>query len=328
MRAIQCDAYGEPEGLVPRDLPAPTAGPGEALVAVEAVGLGFVDALYVRGAYQVKRPLPFVPGSEMAGRVIAVGTGVDAALVGKRVVALSPLGALAERVALPASACTVVPDAIDPAIAAGMLVDYCTALYGLDTCGHLKRGETLMVLGASGGVGDAALDVAKAMGARTIAVASSAEKLLACKHRAPALSIDYNRPDWRKTLEAANAGHAIDAVWDPVGGPYSETAFRCLSPGGRHLVVGFAAGEIPRLPLNLALLKRASLVGVDWGGHVRADPALNANAPILARLLAWVAEGRIAPRVHVAGGLDATASALRALLDRKSVGKPVIRVGG
>ena len=240
--------------------------------------------------------------------------------------ALAPDGALAERIALPARSSTPVPDAVDPAIAAGMLVNYSTALYGLDMCGALRMGETILVLGAAGAVGDAALDVAQAMGARTIAAASSPEKLAACRARGAGLAIDYSKPDWRKALEAANAGHRIDMVYDPVGGAYSETAFRCLSPGGRHLVVGFATGEIPRIPLNLPLLKRSSIVGVDWGGYVRANPAADANAPILARLLTWLVDGCIDPRPHVTMHLDQAPAILRRLLDRQSIGKPVVRL--
>jgi len=326
VRAIQCVAYGDPEALVPSDIEEPVAGVADVVVAVEAVGLGYVDALYVRGAYQVKRPLPFVPGSEVAGRVVALGGDADPSLLGRRVMALSPNGALVERIALPARSCTPLPEAVDPAVAAGMLVNYSTALYGLDMCGALRAGETILVLGAAGAVGDAALDVARAMGARTIAAASSPEKLAACRARGADLAIDYSKPDWRKALEVANAGHRIDMIYDPVGGTYSETAFRCLSPGGRHLVVGFATGEIPRLPLNLPLLKRSSIVGVDWGGYVRADPAGDANAPILARLLTWLADGRIDPRPQVTMHLDQAPAILRRLLDRQSIGKPVVRL--
>ncbi|MDR3500803.1 MAG: NADPH:quinone oxidoreductase family protein [Parvibaculum sp.] len=324
MRAVRCVTYGEPSGLAVETLPAPVPGPGEVLIAVEAAGLGYVDALFVRGTYQVKLPLPFVPGSEIAGTIEAVGEGVPGDLIGSRVMALSNRGALAEKIAIPAAICTTIPDEMSAEAAAGFLVSYCTAIYGLDNCGKLQPGETVLVLGASGGVGMAAIDVAKAMGARVIAAASTAEKREVAQKHGADMVLDYSVPEWRKALDALTEKRGANLVYDPVGGEYSETAFRCLAPGGRHLVVGFANGEIPKLPLNLALLKRASLVGVDWGGEIRANP--RANGLLLAKLLDWVVAGKIHPEPAASFPLAEAGAVLQRLLERRMVGKPVIRV--
>lgn len=324
MRAIRCVNYGEPSELRVENLEEPVPGPGQILLDVEAAGLGYVDALLVRGTYQVKMPLPFVPGSEVAGVIEAVGEGVSSDLIGSRVMALSPRGALAEKVAIPAAVCSTIPDEMSAEAAAGFIVSYCTALYGLENCGHLQPGETVLVLGAAGGVGMAAIDVAKAMGARVIAAASTAEKRDAAKAHGADMVLDYSDPDWRKALDALVKKRGVNLVYDPVGGAYSETAFRCLAPGGRHLVVGFANGEIPKLPLNLALLKRASLVGVDWGGEIRANP--KANGPLLHKLCDWVAAGKIHPEPTASFPLEDAGDVLQRLLERKMIGKPVIRV--
>ena len=324
MRAIRCVNYGEPSGLRVENLEEPVPGPGQVLLDVEAAGLGYVDALLVRGAYQVKTPLPFIPGSEVAGTIEAVGEGVSSDLIGSRVMALSPRGALTEKVAIPAAVCSTIPDEMSAEAAAGFIVSYCTALYGFETCGHLQPGETVLVLGAAGGVGMAAIDVAKAMGARVIAAASTAEKRDAAKAHGADMVLDYSDPEWRKALDALVEKRGVNVVYDPVGGAYSETAFRCLAPGGRHLVVGFANGEIPKLPLNLALLKRASLVGVDWGGEIRANPG--ANGPLLHKLSEWVEAGKIHPEPTASFPLEEAGDVLQRLLERKMIGKPVIRI--
>lgn len=324
MRVIRCVNYGEPSGLTIENLDEPVPGPGEVLLDVEAAGLGYVDALFVRGTYQVKMPLPFVPGSEVAGTIEAVGEGVSPDLIGTRVMALSPRGALAEKIAIPAVVCTSLPDDMSTSAAAGFIVSYCTALYGLETCGHVQPGETVLVLGAAGGVGMAAIDVAKAMGARVIAAASTAEKRDAAKAHGADMVVDYTDPDWRKALDVLVEKRGVNVVYDPVGGAYSETAFRCLAPGGRHLVVGFANGEIPKLPLNLALLKRASLVGVDWGGEMRANPKI--MGPLLHKLTDWVVADKIHPEPTASFPLAEAGDVLQRLLERRMVGKPIIQV--
>lgn len=325
MRAFHCIQYGEPGDLKLVDLPEPEAAPGEVIVAIEAAGLGFVDALHVRGGYQLKKPLPFIPGNEIAGTIIALGEGVAPDILGKRVVALSRDGGLASRAAIPLDACTIVPDGFSSAAAASSLVNYCTGIYGLETCGGLQAGETVLVLGASGGVGMAAIDIARGLGAKVVAAASTDAKLAACKAAGADLVINYTGDNWRKDLETQLAGQPINVVYDPVGGAWSETAFRCLAPGGRHLVVGFAGGDIPRIPLNLPLLKRASIVGVDWGGHVRADPAH--AAPLMARLLTLVQEKKINPQPGATFPFNEAPNVLTRLVNRDSIGKPVIMMG-
>ncbi|MBX3447868.1 MAG: NADPH:quinone oxidoreductase family protein [Parvibaculum sp.] len=326
MKAIRCHAYGAPSSLTLEDMDDPAPRAGEVVIETEAAGLGYVDALLVAGRYQVKTPLPFVPGSEVAGRVVALGEGVPGKMMGQRVMALSPRGALAEKLALPAVVCIPVPANMSAEAAAGFIVSYCTALYGFDTCGHLREGETVLVLGAAGGVGMAAIDVAKAMGAKVIAAASTEAKRNAALAAGADAALDYSDPEWRKALEPLTGRRDVDIVYDPVGGDFSEAAFRSLAPGGRHLVVGFAAGDIPRIPLNLPLLKRASIVGVDWGGEIRANPA--SNIPLMQKLTEWAAAGKIHPEPAASFPLAEAPAVLQRLLDRESVGKPVIRFAG
>ncbi|MFN4354805.1 NADPH:quinone oxidoreductase family protein [Parvibaculum sp.] len=323
MKAIRCHAYGAPSSLTLEELPDLAPRAGEVVIETEAAGLGYVDALLIAGRYQVKTPLPFVPGSEVAGRVVALGEGVPEKMMGTRVMALSPRGALAEKLALPAMGCIPVPANMSAEAAAGFIVSYCTALYGFADCGHLREGETVLVLGAAGGVGMAAIDVAKAMGAKVIAAASTDEKRKAALAAGADFALDYSDPEWRKQLEPITGRRDVDLVYDPVGGDFSEAAFRSLAPGGRHLVVGFAAGDIPRIPLNLPLLKRASIVGVDWGGHIRANPA--SNIPLMQKLTEWVTAGKIHPEPAASFPLAEAPAVLQRLLDRESIGKPVIR---
>lgn len=324
MRAIRCHAYGEPKALTLDEVAEPVPGAGDLLVAVEAVGLGFVDALRIRGGYQIKNPLPFVAGSELAGKVVGVGPAVEASWIGKRVMGWGLAGALAEKAVVKAATSTLIPELLSSEAASGFSVSYCTALYGLETCGRLQKGETVLILGAGGGVGLAAIDVAHMLGARTIAAASSQAKLDAAKAQGADLTVDYGGPEWRKAVQAVAGDRGIDVIVDPVGGAYSETAFRCLRPGGRLLVVGFANGEIPRIPLNLALLKRASIVGVDWGGLRSAD--IKAAGQILERLAGDVAAGRLKPPATSVHPLPDAPQVMQSLLDRTSVGKPIIRV--
>lgn len=325
MKAVQCLAYGDPKNLVIADLPAPTPGPHDAIIAVEAAGLGFADGLVVRGAYQVKRPLPFIPGSELAGTVVAVGSEAPQHLVGKRVMALAERGALCERAVVYAAQCVPLPEKFSSVAAAAALVNYSTAIYGFESCGHLQPGETVLVLGASGGVGMAAIDVAKGLGATVIAAASSDDRLAACVKGGADFTVNYSAPDWRKALEAVLDGRKLTVIYDPVGGQWSETAFRCLSPGGRLLVVGFAGGDIPKIPLNLPLLKRASIVGVDWGGHVRAEAG--AASVIFERMIELVNEGLINPQPTATFALEESPALLTRMLNRENIGKPVVAIG-
>jgi NADPH:quinone reductase len=324
MRAILCTSYGEPRHLALMDVEASHPGDGEILVQMEAAGLGYYDALVVQGKYQIKRPLPFIPGSEIAGLVVAVGAGVDPNLQGRRIMGISPQGALAELICMPASECVPVPDGMSSEAAAASIISYCTALHGLQTCGGLRSGETVLVLGASGGVGLAAIEVARTLGARVVAAASTQAKLDLCVEHGAALTVNYANPEWRTELESMVGKGGIDVVYDPVGGSYSETSLRCLKPGGRFLVVGFASGEIPKIPLNIVLLKQCSITGVDWGALQRSHPG--ANTPLLIALANLVAQKAITPRASSIHALENAPDVLQSLLDRRNLGKPVIRM--
>lgn len=321
MKAMQCVAYGDPPELRIGEVDDPLPGPGEVLIEVEAVGLGYFDAVLLAGKYQERPALPFIPGREHAGRVVGLGAGADPALLGARVAAIAFGGAMAGKAVAHAAHCMVVPPDMSPAVAGSLLSAYATSLYALETCGAIRRGETVLVLGAAGAVGAAAIDVAKALGGRVVAAASSPEKLDYCRRRGADIVIDYTRPDWRKALKE-ELGGGVDLIVDTVGGPASEPAFRSINPGGRHLVVGFASGEIARLPLNLPLLKRASVVGVDWGGFMQTDHA--GNRALLDRLGGLLRDGRLCPEVTSVHRLDEVGAVLRALVERRSIGKPVI----
>jgi NADPH2:quinone reductase len=328
MLTYRCSAFGAPETLerVEMDTPAPVAG--EAVVAVAAAGVGFVDGLLIQGRYQVKPPLPYFPGSEFSGRVTDVGAGVSDLQTGDRVLGLAPAGAFADFVRIPAAGLVRVPDGLDDNTAAGFYINYATALYGLRDCGRLQPGETLLILGAAGGVGSAAIAVAKTLGAHVIAAASSEAKRQAALASGADQVLDYSQPDWRDALKAATAASGLQLVYDPVGGATAEPALRSLSPGGRFLVVGFASGDIPRIGLNLALLKRCAIVGVDWGGEARANPGI--NAALMGTLLDWIKAGRLKPAAVVVRPMAELPAALNDQLAGRIVGKLVVsnRPGG
>ena len=292
MRSVVCQEFGPPSSLEEIEVPVPVPGPDQLLVRVTATGLGFVDGLLIQGLYQVKPPLPYYPASEFAGVVEASGASCREIAVGERVFG-SASGALADYVCVAEASCCVTPAAISDAVAAGLYINYLTAIYGLQSCGKLQPGETVLILGAAGGVGSAAIAVARAMGARVIAAASSEAKRAAALSAGAHQVVDYSRSDWRDALRKELNGAPLDAVYDPVGGDVSEPALRSLSPGGRFLVVGFASGTIPKIALNLALLKRCAIVGVDWGGEARQNPQI--NAPLLATLVDWIESGKLVP---------------------------------
>ncbi len=322
MKAIECQSYAPPEDLVLVEKPAPQPKDGEVLIRVGAAGAGFVDGLLVQGLYQVKMPLPFIPGNELAGEVLSVGDNVTSLRPGDRVVATSMGGAFAEQIALPAAVCIRIPDTLGFNEAAGLIISYCTALYGLKTCGRMESGETVLVLGGAGGVGSSTIRLAKAMGARVIAAASSQAKRDACREMGADATVDYTKENWRDELKVLIAETGLDIVFDPVGGDFSEPALRSLSPGGRFLVVGFAAGEIPKIALNLALLKRCHISGVDWGGFARAD--VNNALPYIEELISMTTAGELKPEGIVAYPLAEAGQALRDMLDRKAIGKVVL----
>ncbi len=322
MRAIVCSEFNSPDSLTVSEVDTPSPGETDVLVKVEATGLGYVDALTVAGLYQIKPQLPFIPGNEVSGVVEQTGDNVKHLRAGQRVLAQPPNGGLAEYISLPESRCTPIPDALSFDAAAGFLVNYCTAFHGLGRCGQLQEKETVLVLGASGGVGIAAIDVAKAMGATVIAAASTQDKRDACIAAGADASIDYSVDSWRDELRTVLDGKPLDVVYDPVGGDYAEPALRSLSPDGRFLVVGFAAGDIPRIPVNLVLLKRCSIVGVNWGGHIAANPS--ESREVLNTLLEWISNGRINPIAGETFTLDEAGSAMMKMLNREAIGKIVI----
>jgi len=323
MRAVKCSAFGPPADLERVEVEEPTPGPGEAVVAVAAAGVGYVDGLMIQGRYQVKPPLPYFPGSEFAGRVLATGEGVVGLQPGERVMGLAPGGAFADQVRVRVDALIPLPDTLDDLTAAGFFINYATALYGLRDCGALQPGETALILGAAGGVGSAAIAVARAMGARVIGAASSEEKRAAARASGADAVVDYTREDWRAELKELVGNTGLNLVYDPVGGDVAEPALRSLAPGGRFLVVGFASGRIPQIALNLALLKRCSIIGVDWGGASRADPAI--NRPLLTTLLDWINDGRLQPAAVVVRPMNEVRSALEDQLSGRIVGKLVLR---
>lgn len=322
MRAIVFSDYAPPENAEVKNIDPPKPGSQDVVIDVKAAGVGFVDGLVVQGLYQVRPPLPFTPGSEIAGIVSEVGSEVKTLKGGDRVMTLAPAGGFAEKAKAFAVACVPIPDNLSFEAAAGFTVAYCTGLYGLKDQGDIKKGETVLVLGGAGGVGLAAIDIAKTLGAHVIAAASTDEKRALCISQGADKTIDYTKDGWRNDIKSLTDGRGVDLVYDPVGGDLSELALRSLGHGGRHLVIGFASGTIPRIPLNLPLLKRCRIVGVDWGGWMREDPSR--NVPLLTQLMEWVALGSLHPAAGQTYTLDKAGVAMRDLLDRKVVGKAVV----
>jgi len=323
MRAALCKTLTGPDDIVIEDIAEPVAGTGEAVIRVHAAALNFLDTLSVRGKYQFKPPMPFSPAGEFAGVVESVGPGAKYVTVGDRVFGTAGHGAAREKMAVKTESLIKIPDTVSDDIAAGVTVTYGTGLHGLKDRGALKAGENVVILGASGGAGLAAVELAKLMGARVIACASTAEKLAICTdHGADAL-INYSSGDLKEDIRAATGGKGADVVYDCVGDKYAEPAIRAMNWGGRYLVIGFAAGQIPKIPLNLLLLKSSSLVGVFWGAHVTRDPV--ANRANLEQLIGWVAEGKLKPHIHKIFPLAQTADAIRELDRRASAGKVIIK---
>ncbi len=326
MRALVCRAFGPLDDLKVGDLPDPAIAPGHVIVDVAAAGLNFPDVLCVQGLYQFKPETPFAPGQEGAGVVAEVGDGVTHLKPGDRVAFVQLSGAIAEKALVPANMCIPVPDGMDLTTAAAFSMAYGTSFYALKQRAGLRAGETLLVLGAAGGVGLAAVELGKAMGATVIAAASSAEKLKACVAAGADHGINYADEDLKARAKELTGGAGVNVVYDPVGGPYSEPALRSLAWEGRHLVVGFAAGEIPKIPLNLTLLKSCQIVGVFWGAWTFRDP--KAAAANFAELHALFDAGELKPVISETYDLDHAVDGLRALAERRAVGKLVVAVGG
>jgi len=322
VKAVLCKQYGPPETLVVEELPSPRAGPGEAVVSVKAASVNFPDVLIIQNKYQFKPPLPFSPGSELAGVVKEVGAGVSSVRPGDKVMAFTTYGAFAEEVKTEAARLLPIPEGMDFNSAAAFVLTYGISDHALRDRGALRAGETLLVLGAAGGVGLAAIEIGKALGARVIACASSGEKLAVCREHGADATINYAAEDLRERIKSLTEGRGVEVIYDPVGGAYSEPAFRSIAWRGRLLVVGFAAGEIPKLPLNLALLKGASVVGVFWGDFARREP--KAFAGSIAQLGLWFREGKLRPHVSKIYPLEKAADALRLMAARQVKGKVVL----
>jgi len=322
MRRIVCPELGPPDVLVVEDGPALEPGPGRVVVDVAAAGVNYVDALFVAGQYQIKPPLPFVPGSEVAGTVAAIGEGVEGVAVGDRVVAMPGLGGYAEQVDLSPRQLAAVPDGLTLPAAAAFIQSYCTALFALRDRAHLAAGESVLVLGAGGGVGQAAIDVAKALGARVIGAASTEEKRSAARSAGADEVIDTATESIKDRARELSGADGVDVVIDTVGGELAEPALRALRLFGRFVVIGFASGAIPKLPANQVLLRNRSVVGVDWGAWTMIDPA--GQAALLDEALTMVADGRLHPAEPTAYPFDAVAEALGDLLGRRVTGKVVL----
>lgn len=322
MKAVLCKAYGPPDSLVVEELPSPAPGHGEVLLAVRACGVNFPDVLIIQNKYQFRPPLPFAPGGEVAGVVTALGEGVRGLAVGDRVIGSTGWGGFAEEIVIDAGRVIPIPDEMDFVTASAFLLTYGTSHHALKDRAQLRAGETLLVLGAAGGVGLAAVELGKVMGARVIAAASTPEKLAVCREHGADEVIDYAREDLKERVKQLTAGEGADVVYDPVGGSYSEAALRATAWNGRFLVIGFAAGDIPKVPLNLVLLKGCQIVGVFWGAFTAREPARHlAN---VAELMAWFREGKLKPHISATYPLEQAAAALNDMAERRVMGKVVL----
>ena len=325
MKAVLCKEYGPPASLVIEDIASPTPGKGQVVVSVKACGVNYPDILIIQGKYQLKPPLPFSPGSEVSGIVKEVGEEVHIVKAGDRVIAFCGIGGYAEEVVTEATTLIKIPATIDFPTAAGFTLVYGTAYHALKDRAQIKPGETLLVLGASGGVGLATVELGKLMGARVIAAASSDEKLAACKQMGADETINYSTEDLRERMKALTNGKGVDVVFDPLGGNFSEPVLRSVAWNGRFLVIGFVAGDIPRIPLNLPLLKGCSIVGVFWGSFTEHEPQRSQQN--LQELLTLLAQGIIKPHISATYPLERAAGALNDLMNRKVKGKAILLTG-
>jgi NADPH2:quinone reductase len=325
MKAVLCKQHGLPDTLVVEDVPALTPAAGQVVIRMKAAGVNFPDALIIQGKYQMKPPLPFSPGTEFTGVVKSVGAGVQELKAGDPVIAYCGYGAFAEEVAVDARACIPLPAGVDFKAGAAFMMTYGTSYHALKDRAQLQPGETLLVLGAAGGVGSAAVELGKLMGARVIAAASTDDKLEACKRLGADTGINYAREDLRESVKRITEGKGVDVVYDPVGDRFAEPAMRDLAWGGRYLVIGFAGGEIPKIPLNLPLLKGFSIVGVFWGNFTRKEP--QKHAANVRELLGWIADGKLKPLVSAAYPLEQAGRALEDMMQRKVQGKVVLVAG-
>jgi NADPH2:quinone reductase len=322
MKAILCKQYGPPESLVLEEVPPLKAGKGQVVISIKAAGVNFPDTLIIQNKYQFKPELPFSPGSECAGIVKEAGEGVAAVKPGDSVIAMTTYGSFAEEIVVKEAECIPLPKGVDFKVAAGFTLTYGTSYYALKDRAQLKAKETLLILGAAGGVGTAAIELGKLMGARVIACASTAEKLAACKELGADELINYESEDLRERIKQLTNDKGVDVVYDAVGGKFAEPAVRSMAWNGRYLVVGFAAGEIPKIPLNLTLLKGCSIVGVFWGVFMRKEPS--AAARNHKELMTWLTTGKLKPLISAVYPLAQAPRALQDLLERKAKGKVIL----
>lgn len=322
MKAILCEQWGGPETLRLADIPLPEPGQGQVRIRIAAAGVNFPDVLIIQKKYQMQPALPFVPGAEVAGTIDAVGDGVQGLAPGMAVAALCGIGGFAEACVVDAALCVPLPPGVPMDLAASLVLAWGTSWHALRDRAALREGETLLVLGAAGGVGLAAVQIGHAIGARVIAAAGTPEKLALCRAHGADEAIDYEREDLREALKRLTAGKGPDVIFDAVGGRFTEPAFRSIAWRGRHLVIGFAAGDVPALPLNLPLLKGASLVGVFWGEFAKREPKRNADG--LREVLGWIGSGEIRPLVSRRYPLADAAQALADMAARRVTGKVVV----
>ena len=322
MKAVLCSQYCEPDDLVLADVPDPVAGRGEAVIAIKAAALNFFDILMIQGKYQIKPPFPFSPAAEVAGVIESVGEGLSDLKPGDRVIASCGHNGAREKIALPTTAIVKIPADLDFDRAAGVIITYGTALHALEDRASPRRGETLAVLGAAGGTGLAACELGKLLGLKVIACASSDAKLEFAKAHGAELGLNYAKEDLKEGLRRLTGGKGADIIFDPVGGSFAEAALRSIAWEGRFLVIGFAAGDIPKMPLNLALLKGCDIRGVFWGAWARLNP--DKNRANLERLVQWAAAGKISSHVDRTFPLAQTADALKVLAGRQAMGKVIL----
>ena len=322
MKALICREYGPPENLSVQDMPDLQPGPGEVVVRVRAAGVNFPDALIVQNLYQFKPTPPFSPGGETAGEGMAVGEGVQRVKVGDKVIALTIWGGFAEQVLAKQDQVIPMPEGLSFEVAGSLLLTYGTCLHGLRDRAALQPGQTVLVLGAAGGIGIATIELAKALGARVIAAASSAEKLATCRAKGADEVINYREQNLRDEVKRLTGGQGVDVVMDPVGGDYAEQALRSMAWRGRYLVVGFTDGQIPRLPLNLVLLKGCAIVGVFWGDFIRREP--KAAQVDLRDLMQMLEQGKIKPLISGRYSLEQAPQAILELSQRRAQGKLIV----
>lgn len=320
MRVLQVTKFGDPSALTVAEAPDPQAGENDVVIKVQGVGIGYFDGLLIKGEYQIKPPLPFVPGSSVAGTVESVGEKVTNVKAGDKVAAFAFLGGLAEKMILPALSVVSLPEELSLHDASNFFMAYATGVLGLQNIANVQEGETVMVLGASGTTGTTAIEIAKAQGATVIACASTEEKRNGCLAMGADHAVDYTDSEWRKAVKAI-CPMGVDVVYDPIGGRWAEPALRSMAPGGRYLVVGFVDG-IASIPLNLPLLKRCSVMGVNWGAESMANPAV--VPPIIEQIIEWSLAGKLRTAPEKVYGLAESGVAFANLFERKSQGKIVV----